>query len=111
MNIDSYGEVINGENTYREIADKLLNKESIIIGWTDEKYTHYDILFSIYPYKKGYLQRGLTHDDLYVSIIGLGSFGFNICNEHDGGYIAEKLNLSGDCSKLAELLNNIQKLL
>lgn len=27
MNIDSYGEVINGENTYREIADKLLNKE------------------------------------------------------------------------------------
>lgn len=111
MNMNPYGEVINGTSTYRGIAEKLLKKESIIIGWTDEEYTHYDILFAIYPHKEGYLQRGLTHDDLYVSIIGLGSFGFNICNDHDGGYIAEKLNLSGDCKRLAELLNNIQKLL
>lgn len=111
MNMNSYNEVVNGTDTYKGIAEKLLKKESIIIGWTDEEYTHYDILFAVYPHKEGYLQRGLTHDDLYISIIGLGSFGFNICNEHDGGYIAEKLNLSGDCKKLAELLNNVQKLL
>ena len=36
MNVDEYGEIINGEDTYREIAKHLIKGESVGIGWTDE---------------------------------------------------------------------------
>ena len=32
MNKDVYGEIINGESTYKTIADNLLNGNSVIIG-------------------------------------------------------------------------------
>ncbi len=112
MDFDSYGEVINGENTYNTIVENLINYRSVIIGWTDEKYTHLDLLFNYIPYKKGMLQRGLRGNELYVSIIGNGAFGFNVNNsDKAGGYIAEKLNINGNptVTKLAELINNIIK--
>lgn len=83
---------------------------SVIIGWTDEKYTHLDLLFNYVPFKQGMLQRGLRGNELYVSIIGIGSFGFDVNNSDKvAGYISEKLNINGEptISKLAELINNI----
>ena len=71
MDIDSYGEVINGENTYKEITDNLRTGKSVIIGWTDEKYTHLDLLFNYYTLKEGSLQRGLRGNELYVSIVSI----------------------------------------
>lgn len=47
MDIEKYGEVINGENTYKAIAKNLKNGKSVIVGWTDEEGTHFDILFSL----------------------------------------------------------------
>lgn len=114
MNKDEYGEIINGEKTYKEIAHILQTGRSVIIGWTDEGYTHLDLLFSLSPYKQfgNYLQRGLKGiNELYVSIISFGAFGFDINGEKSSGYISEKLNINGQptADKLAELINGIIK--
>ena len=112
MNVDNYGEIINGSYTYEGIATKLKEGESVIIGWTDEGYTHLDLLFNYKTYKEGMLQRGLRGNELYVSIIGLGAFGFDVKDrEIHEGYISEKLNIHGEptISKLTELINEVIK--
>ena len=110
MNIDDYGEITNGTYTYKEIANKLKEGQAVIIGWTDEKYTHLDLLFNYKSHKEGMLQRGLRGNELYVSIISLGAFGFDVKDrEIHEGYISQKLNIHGEptVSKLAELINGI----
>ena len=86
--------------------------KSVIIGWTDEEYTHLDILFTGGAYKEdgNQLQRGLRADDLYISIMGKSSFGFYTdSSDKSVGYIAEKLNLgiNETSRKLTELINGI----
>lgn len=109
MDKDQYGEIINGKRTYKEIANSLKNGKSIIIGWTDEVYTHYDILFTLNVVKEGMLQRGLRWNYLYISIIGKGAFGFSTDNKKMSGYIGEKLGLYDyeTAEKLTELINGI----
>ena len=113
MNKDEYGEIVNGIETFQEIADKLRYNKPIIVGWNDEKYTHFDILFTRGAYKEdgNYLQRGLRGSELFVSVIGRGAFGFNIISEKDAGYIAEKLNICGEetIEKFGELINGVIK--
>ena len=112
MNIDDYGEIINGAYSYKEVANRLKDGQSVIIGWTDEKYTHLDLLFNYKTYKEGMLQRGLRGNELYVSVISIGAFGFDVKDkEIHEGYISEKLNIHGGptVSKLAELINGIIK--
>ena len=112
MNKDKYGEIINGDMTYTEISKRLKEGESVIVGWTDEKYTHLDLLFNYNAYREGVLQRGLRGNELFVSIISLGTFGFDVKDrEIHEGYISEKLNTHGEptASKLAELINGIIK--
>ena len=114
MNKDIYGEIINGESTYRTIADNLLNGNSVIIGWTDQGYDHRDILFTFRPQKYGTLQRGLNFPShLYVSIMDFSCMGFLIeyksDNRKNHSYIKEKLRLQdNDCDdKLCELINGV----
>jgi len=112
MKQDIYGEIINDVKTYKDIANNLKDGSNVIIGWTDEEYTHLDILFSFRAYKdmNNYLQRGIRGNELFVSIIGLGAFGFDVDNEKKApGYIAEKLNLTGQptVDKFGELINGI----
>ena len=116
MNIDEYGEIINGENTYKIIAEELMNNGSCIIGWTDSKYDHRDILFTYKPEKHGTVQRGLNwNSHLYISIIDFCCMGFLIeyktDNTKDTGYIKEKLRLKDNhCDdKICELLNGVIK--
>ena len=112
MNIDDYGEIINGAYSYKEVANRLKEGQSVIIGWTDEEYTHLDLLFNYRAYKGGMLQRGLRGNELFVSIISIGSFGFDIKDrEISAGYISEKLNIHGEptINKLTELINEIIK--
>ena len=111
MNKDKYGEIINGEKTYKEIADNLKLGHSVIIGWTDGEYTHYDILFSLNVVKEGELQRGLRWNDLFVSVMSIGAFGFLTDSEKHSGYIGEKLGLGNNntTEKLGELINGIIK--
>lgn len=114
MNVDIYGEIINGNTTYKKIANELVNKNSVIIGWTDKEYDHRDILFTFRPKKYGSLQRGLNFNShLYVSIISCNSMGFLVDDKVDNRktkeYIMEKLNLyNNDCNKaICELINGV----
>lgn len=116
MNKDIYGEIVNGEDTYKTIVEELMNNGSCIIGWTDCKYDHRDILFTYKPIKYGTLQRGLNwNSHLYVSIMDYSCMGFLIewktDNTKDNGYIKEKLRLHDNhCDdKICELLNGVIK--
>lgn len=109
MDRDKYGEIINGENTYKEIACQIKNGRSVIIGWTDEEYTHFDILFTLNVIKEGFLHGGLRWNDLFVSVMRKGAFGFLTDSKKDSGYIGEKLGLGNNVTteKLTELINGI----
>ena len=114
MNKDEYGEIINGNETYSVIADKLINGQSVIIGWTDEGCDHRDILFTLRPQKFGTLQRGLNwNSHLYISIIDFSCMGFLLEHKTDNrkhnGYIMEKLRLHDNpCdNKICELINGV----
>lgn len=114
MNKTKYLEIINGKETFEEIAKSLKKGEPIMIGWTDEIATHYDILFT-YMANKEYgnqFQFGLRPTDLFVSIMRWSSFGFEVNNqEKTPGYIAEKLGIRGEETqeKVAELINGVIK--
>lgn len=63
MNKNRYGEVINGKETYKEIAKLLKDGKTVGIGWTDMLGTHLDIIFKLgLDIKKGYFQRGLKEN-------------------------------------------------
>lgn len=112
MNTNKYQEVINGEDTYKIIAGLLSSGLPVFIGWTDEKHTHYDILFTYGPDSIGVHQCGLKFDDLFVSIMRIGAFGFKIDSLKEPGYVAEKLflgRLDESVEALTELINGIIK--
>lgn len=116
MNFDKYGEIINGEETFKRIANELITSGKCIIGWTDQVYDHRDILFTYKPtHLGGQLQRGLRWCYLYVSIMGLSSMGFLIENDCDNtkadGYIMEKLRLNENhCDiEICNLINGVIK--
>jgi hypothetical protein len=111
---DEFGEVLNSEKTYQAIADSLEKNGSIIFGWTDQAGTHLDVMLVVNPIQVGHLQRGLRWSDLFVSVVGFGTHGFEI--DHDDthyGYIGEKLRLGTNITteKLAALINGVKKLL
>lgn len=114
MNIDRYGEIINGIDTYKIIAKELKKGKSIIIGWTDKMYDHMDILFDLRPTKFGNLQRGLNFSShLYISIMSYSCMGFLIESDCDNrkadSYIREKLKLDeSHCDlEMCELINGV----
>ena len=110
MNKTKYGEIVNGTDTYKEIANKLKQNIPVIIGWTDEDCRHLDILFTYKAYKEinNYLQRGFKQSDLFVSVLSWGAYGFEVDREKSEGYISEKLNIYGQTAKkLTELINGI----
>lgn len=114
LDFDSYGEVINTENTYKAIANELVNGDSVLIGWTDQEGTHVDILFCFDVNKApiNTVQGGISANDLFISIMRRGAFAFDISMESHHGYYAEKLNLEGwgsTVEKLAELFNAVRK--
>lgn len=109
---NEYDEIINGEGTYKVIAGNLVQGLSVFIGWTDNVYTHYDILFTYKAMGTGGYQRGLRTSDLFVSIMSVGSFGFKIDSDKDVGYIAEKLFYGREdesVKAVTELINGIIK--
>lgn len=110
MKIDNYGEIVNGIETYKEIAKQLKEKTDVIIGWTDEKYDHRDIYFSLgNTTKYGDLQRGIKPTDLFVGIVDWSFYGFKIDSTKHHNYILEKLRLTENDTniKITELINGI----
>jgi hypothetical protein len=118
MKFDEYGEVINHEDTYNWIANDLTEGlKPVLVGWTDQNGTHLDILFTFWTKKYGTnIQGGISPSDLFVSIMRVGAFGFEVTDEgtHQS-YYDEKLSgrfgtLGIECSdKLAELINGVRK--
>ncbi len=47
VDMDEENLVINGDKTYKFIKDKLNEKGSVFIAWTDEIGNHFDILFTL----------------------------------------------------------------
>lgn len=113
MNWNEYEEITNGEKTYKDIAELLKKGETVGIGWTDEEYTHLDIVFKYGINKVNGFQRGIKENYLFVSIIDHTSYAFSVSNGIKlGGYIQEKLRMhetTGD--KLSELINGIISML
>lgn len=112
MNFNKYGEVINGNETYKTIAENVWLEIPTLIGWTDEIYTHYDILFTSRVDKNGCVQGGIERYDLFVSIMRIGAFGFKTDDKKYPGYIAEKLfngRLDKSVEKVTELINGVIK--
>lgn len=110
MNIDIYGEIINGKDTYFKISKHLIKGESVGIGWTDENGTHFDIIFTLGIKKYGIFQRGIKPNYLFVNIIDWSCYGFSVNDVKIGGYIQEKLRLSGESiigEKVKELVNGV----
>jgi len=107
---NKYGEVINDINTYKEIAKRLKDKMDVIIGWTDERFDHRDIYFSLgNTIKYGELQRGIKETDLFVGIVDWSFYGFKADSTKHQNYIFEKLRLTENYTniKIAELINGI----
>lgn len=109
MNKDIYGEVINGKETYKEIAKLLKDGKTVGIGWTDELSIHLDIIFKLgLDVKENYFQRGIKQDNLFVSIIDYTSYGFMPDTIKAVTYIQEKLDMRNETGdRLAELINGI----
>lgn len=114
MNYDTYGEVINGNETYRGIAEELA-ENAVIVGWTDGNGTHFDILFTLTALAYGTFQGGLRpRKDLFVSIMRWGSFAFEVNEAPTApGYYEEKLGnrkLGEECAgALADLINGVRE--
>ena len=114
MTTDEYGEVINHKKTYIDIAHHLRKEGRILIGWTDENGTHFDILFVLNPILEGSnIQGGIRQTDLIVGIMRIGLFGFEVARQDTNyGYIGGKLNIGGQnitTEKVAELINGVKK--
>lgn len=120
--VDEYGVVCNSFETFEYIAFILNQTGSIIISWTDERGTQFNILFTklAFPFLQvvGPIQNqgGLSGDDLFVSVMRWGAFGFEVSKDHidtHSGYYDEKLGafrMGGvTAEKLAELINGVKR--
>ena len=111
MKYNDYSEVINDRETYREIAENL-QRCNVLIGWTDEQGTHFDILFTKHVDGYGTHRGGIRLTDLFISIMRRGAFSFEIeQNDTHSGYYNEKLGgrMGSTSEKLAELINGVKK--
>lgn len=115
MNQDEYGTILNGHDTFQEIALALATDGVAFVPWTDELGTQFDILLVWKPVmcapSSHLVQRGIRPNDLFVSIMSHSAFGFDL-KESDtfAGYYGEKLKLGSNEStdRLAELLNGVK---
>lgn len=109
---DEFGEAINSLGTYKTIADLIRDGKSCIVGWTDQEGTHLDILFTYgASHIGGMLQGGVRSTDLFVSVMRIGTFGFEIDRlDTHPSYFGEKLKLGKNVTteKLADLINGVK---
>ncbi len=114
LNLDQFRQVTNGPATYDAIAAQLMTNGSCIVGWTDQKDTHWDVLFTVSPKSYGALQGGIYgRGYLYISIMKRSCFAFRIDHQEDRfpSYFAEKLSEDEGPSieALTELVNGVMR--
>ena len=123
MNLDTWNTVINGQDTYTDIWQSILPGHSLLIGWTDGRGTHYDILFVLGKKAVGHINA--LHPSaikemhryapvLFVSVLRLGAFGWNLGEDEalHPEYVAEKLNINAlaTAEALTVLLNGLKSI-
>ena len=91
------------------IVSALQEKSSILINiQIEEEFSQYDILFSYNFTNLGSHQRGILANDLIISVIGFGTYGFSTSiYDTDPGYYAEKLGIHSNF--LSFLFNEVRR--
>jgi len=107
---NEYGIFITSEETAKYVIKTIVDCGSLVFPWTDGLGTQYDILVSLPVTEKGLL-RGMNYSDLFIGIIGIGLWGFDIEGEKHSIYIAEKLNITIQSPTTLELTTLISLLL
>ena len=107
MKYNNIDECVNSPELYLHIANMLMLHGKVLIGWSDGRASHFDILFTIEPARVGPIQRGIRETDLFVSVIGHISYGFSIDPSIDILYIECKLRLQS--IELATLVQGVIK--
>jgi hypothetical protein len=109
---DAYNVVENSPHTYRAAAAELRGFGSILLGWTDNNFSHMDVLLVYEPREVGPLNRMDSRaSKLIVAVAGRGMFGFAVRGDDPihHAYLAEKLGFSPSVTTeaLAELVNGV----
>ena len=107
-----HGLICNGDDTYRCAALDLINRNHIVLNWTDRYGSALNILLSYSPTRVG-TPSGLVDagpHKLWVGVAGHGCFAFDVRTTHiHPDYVAEKLGVRGTtASALATLLTEIR---
>ena len=115
--MDEYHTFQNSPKLYKWLAMNLQEFGYQFIAWTDNEGTQFDILFTKLGHPlsmMGPVQGGMKWNDLFVSIMRLGSFGFTVEKKPQThpGYYEEKLavghTLGSTAKKLATLINGVR---
>jgi len=91
------------------IVNELQKNSSVLINiQIEEEYSQYDVLFSYRFSNMGTHQRGILANDLIISVIGFGSYGFRVdISDTDPGYYTEKLGIHSNFLSL--LFNEVRR--
>lgn len=101
------------EYTIEQLAALIVNalkiNHSLFINiQIEEELSQYDVLFSYEFTNIGSHQRGILANDLIISVIGRGAYGFRIeDSDTDSGYYTEKLGIHSEY--LSSLFNEVRK--
>ena len=111
--LDPEKEAVNNKATYKWVAFQMGRCNNCLIGWTDGRGMHFDILFSYLPAidfeNRRVFQGGIKLDDIFVSVMRRGAFAFNLAKtDTHASYYEEKLNV-GRCPEIADLINGVKK--
>lgn len=114
--IDEYGILKTSSESCAIIASLINNNGRLLVSWTDEEGTQLDILFTTLDQRISHPlaqpQGGIKSDYLFVSIMRMGAFAFEINKSftHPNTY-AEKLGVDYGgvtANKLADLINGVK---
>ena len=91
------------------IVTALQENSSILINiQIEEECSQYDVLFSYKFSNFGSHQRGILANDLIISVIGFGAYGFSTSiYDTDPGYYSEKLKIHSNF--LSFLFNEVRR--
>lgn len=108
--LDEEGYFIPSSENISIITMGLKHGHTILIPFDSGDMTQHDVLLSYGAFVVGnpvLLQGGLKLDDLFVSVIRKGSFGFKIGQTSSNDYYNEKLNI-GVTQTLTDFLNELR---
>ena len=111
---DDYGQIINGPNTFQAVAADLLQRDQVVLNWTDRRGTLHNILLAFGPTRIGTLG-GVVGGGPGLLWVGVAGTGCVACPAGGGylswDYAAEKLGLKSQptAEAIAELITGVRE--